>query len=75
MDKTVIINGTNNRYQINKVRKETRNTCGVKIRKVTEKWGLSLDYFYTENQLNIINKLHEYYLIILLIYKFIYLKN
>ena len=60
MDKTVIINGTNNRYQINKVRKETEKTCGVKIRKVTEKWGLSLDYFSTENQINIINKLHEY---------------
>jgi hypothetical protein len=56
VEKKVLINGTNNRYQIKKL---TREEVEIKKRKSSEKWGLTGEYFTVEKQEFIINVLHQ----------------
>lgn len=53
-EKKVLINGTNNRYQIKKL---TRAEFEIKKRKSSEKWGLTKEYFTSEKQELIIKAL------------------
>ena len=53
-EKKILINGTNNRYQIKKL---TRAEAEIKKRKSSEKWGLTDEYFTIEKQEVIIKAL------------------
>jgi hypothetical protein len=53
-EKRVLISGTNNRYQIKKLKK---NEVEVKKRKVSEKWGLTDDHLGDEKQETLIKEL------------------
>jgi hypothetical protein len=55
-DKRVLINGTNNKYQINKL---TRAKVEIKKRKSSEKWGLTEEYFTADKQEFIIKALFD----------------
>ena len=55
-EKKVLINGTNNRYQIKKL---TRAEVEIKKRKSSEKWGLTDEYFTIERQEFIIKALFD----------------
>ena len=55
-EKKVLINGTNNRYQIKKL---TRAEVEIKKRKSSEKWGLTDEYFTIEKQELIIKALFD----------------
>jgi 5-methylcytosine-specific restriction endonuclease McrA len=56
-EKKVLINGTNNRYQIKKL---TREELEIKKRKSSEKWGLTEEYFTSDKQEVIIKALFEH---------------
>lgn len=55
-EKKILINGTNNRYQIKKM---TNKIEEVKKRKTLEKWGLSEEYFTAEKQEFVIKELFD----------------
>uniref|UniRef100_A0A6C0JYP9 HNH endonuclease n=1 Tax=viral metagenome TaxID=1070528 RepID=A0A6C0JYP9_9ZZZZ len=55
-EKKITIQGTSNRYQINKLKKEEKV---VKIRKTAEKMSLPEDYYLLENQQSIVKDLQE----------------
>lgn len=55
-EKKIIIQGTSNRYQITKLKKEEKV---VKIRKAAEKMGLPEDYYLLENQELIVKDLQD----------------
>jgi 5-methylcytosine-specific restriction endonuclease McrA len=55
-EKKVLINGTNNRYQINKL---TRAEFEIKKRKSSEKWGFAEEYFTSDKQELIIKALFD----------------
>ena len=55
-EKKVLINGTNNRYQINKL---TRAEFEIKKRKSSEKWGFAEEYFSSDKQELIIKALFD----------------
>jgi uncharacterized Fe-S cluster-containing radical SAM superfamily protein len=55
-DKLVEITGTNNRYQIKKLKKESN---APKLRKASEKLGLSSEFFLIEKQSEIIDILYN----------------
>jgi 5-methylcytosine-specific restriction endonuclease McrA len=55
-DKKVLINGTNNRYQIKKL---TREEVEIKKRKSSQKWGLTEEYFTVEKQNFILKVLYK----------------
>ena len=55
-EKKILINGTNNRYQIKKL---TRAEVEIKKRKSSEKWGLTDEYFTIEKQELIIKALFD----------------
>ena len=55
-DKKIMISGTGNRYQINKLKKEPPIK---KIRTAVEKLGLPEDFYAQKNQLDIIQELHN----------------
>jgi 5-methylcytosine-specific restriction endonuclease McrA len=56
-EKKVLINGTNNRYQIKKL---TREELEIKKRKSSQKWGLTEEYFTSDKQEVIIKVLFEH---------------
>ena len=53
-EKTIEISGTNNRYLIKKLKKEHKD---IKIRKITEKMGLSAESFLIDRQCDILKEL------------------
>ena len=55
-EKKVLINGTNNRYQIKKL---TREEVEIKRRKSSEKWGFGEEYFTSDKQELIIKALFD----------------
>jgi hypothetical protein len=55
-EKKIEISGTNNRYLINKLKKQNKE---VKTRKVAEKMGLPTESFLLKNQINTINNLYN----------------
>jgi hypothetical protein len=57
LDKKIEIIGTNNKYQINKLKKERKE---VKTRKIVDKMGLPTEFFLLEEQTLIINKLNDF---------------
>jgi len=53
-DKKIFINGTNNKYQINKLKKEP---ISIKKKKDVERWGIPIQFFEEEKQINILEDL------------------
>ena len=56
-NKKVLITGTGNRYQINKLKKEP---VSIKKKKEVERWGIPIEYFEEDNQCFILNDLLLY---------------
>jgi hypothetical protein len=57
LDKKIEIIGTNNKYQINKLKKEHKE---VKTRKILDKLELPAEFFLLEEQSTIITKLNDF---------------
>jgi hypothetical protein len=53
-DKKIFINGTNNKYQINKLKKEP---ITIKKKKDVERWGIPIQFFEEEKQIDILEDL------------------
>jgi hypothetical protein len=56
-NKKVLISGTGNRYQINKLKKEP---VTIKKKKEVERWGIPIEYFEEDVQFDILNDLFCY---------------
>lgn len=57
--KKISINGTNNKYQINKLLNKNNLSKEQKKREVTKKWSFSDKYFEYENQIKLISNIHN----------------
>jgi len=59
LSKKIIINGTNNKYQINKYLNKNNIVKEPKKRVVTEKWEFTDKYFDHDNQMKLIYNISE----------------